>query len=99
LRDSSGQHPGVDLVGLAGQGRQSLHLLGVGDVDVPAVQLQGVVDETGSGHRLDDGVDRSTVGGKAPDQALEAVGVGGDGGDGYPLAALIERTDVQPLSA
>ena len=30
-----GQHPGVDAVGLAGQWRQPLHLLRVGDLDLP----------------------------------------------------------------
>jgi hypothetical protein len=31
-----GQHPGIDAVGLAGQRRQSLHLLRIGDLDLPA---------------------------------------------------------------
>ena len=47
------QHLRVDLVGLAGQRRQTLHLLRVGDLDVPALLLERVVDEAGTGHRLD----------------------------------------------
>jgi len=47
------QDPGVDLVGLAGQRRQALDLLGVGDRDLPARLLERVVDEASAGHRLD----------------------------------------------
>jgi hypothetical protein len=35
-----GQYPGVDAIGLAGQGRQSLHLLRVRDLDLPAVSRE-----------------------------------------------------------
>jgi hypothetical protein len=49
-----GQHPGVDAVGLTGQRSQTLDLLSVGDVDLPAEQLQLIVDEAGS-VRLDGG--------------------------------------------
>ena len=44
----------VGLVGLAGQGRKPLDLLRVGDLDLPALLLERVVDEPGAGHRLDD---------------------------------------------
>jgi hypothetical protein len=40
-----GQHPGVDAVGLAGKRRQSLHLLRVRDLDLPAGELEPVVHE------------------------------------------------------
>jgi hypothetical protein len=36
-----GQHPGIDPVGLAGQRRQTLDLLRIGDLDLPAGQLEG----------------------------------------------------------
>jgi hypothetical protein len=55
------QHHRVDLVGLAGQRREALDLLGVGDLHVPALLLERVVDEPGAGHRLDDGADRFCV--------------------------------------
>ncbi|MGH2716629.1 MAG: hypothetical protein ACRDM7_22635 [Thermoleophilaceae bacterium] len=55
------QHPRVDLVGLAGQGSQALDLLGVGDLDLPALLLKRVVDQPGAGHRLDHRADRLTV--------------------------------------
>jgi hypothetical protein len=55
------QHHRVDLVGLAGQRREALDLLGVGDLDVPALLLERVVDEPSAGHRLDDGADRLCV--------------------------------------
>ena len=47
-----GQHPGIDTVGLTGQGRQPLHPLRVRDLHLPARQLQLVVHETGAVHRL-----------------------------------------------
>jgi hypothetical protein len=47
----------VDRVGLAGQRCEALDPLGVGDLDVPALGLERVVDEPGAGHRLDDRVD------------------------------------------
>ena len=40
-----GQHPGADFVRLGGQGGEAFRLLGVGDVHVPTVELQGVVNE------------------------------------------------------
>jgi hypothetical protein len=56
------QHLRVDLVGLAGQRRQALHLLRVGDLDVPAFLLERVVDQAGTGHRLDHTANRLPVG-------------------------------------
>jgi hypothetical protein len=43
----------VDLVGLACQRSETLDLLGVGDLDRPALPLEGVVDDPRAGHRLD----------------------------------------------
>jgi len=48
----------VDLVGLACQRRETLDLLGVGDLDRPALLLEGVVDDPCAGHRLDHRADR-----------------------------------------
>jgi hypothetical protein len=56
-----GQHPGVDPVGLAGQRRQPLDLLRVGDLDLPARELEPVVHEARAVHRLDRGADRRAV--------------------------------------
>jgi hypothetical protein len=47
-----GQHPGIDPVGLARQRRQPLHLLRIGDLDLPAGQLEPVVHEARAVHRL-----------------------------------------------
>jgi hypothetical protein len=55
------QYPGVNAVGLAGKRRESLHLRRVGDLDLPAVQLELVVDEAGAGHRLDRRLQRLPV--------------------------------------
>ena len=48
-----GQHPRVDLVGLARQGREALDLDRVCDLDFPAAALERVVHEAGAVHRLD----------------------------------------------
>ena len=55
------QNQRVGLVGLAGKRRQSLDPLGVGDLDVPALLLERVVDHSGAGHRFDDGADGLVV--------------------------------------
>ena len=47
-----GENPRVDLVCLAGKRRKALHLLRVGDLDRPAREHQGVMDEAGTVHRL-----------------------------------------------
>jgi hypothetical protein len=46
-----GEDPRVDLVGLAGQRCESLHLLRVGDLDVPSHELGAVVDKARAFHR------------------------------------------------
>ena len=56
------QDLGVDPIRLAGKRRQALDLLGVCDLDVPALCLERVVDEAGPGHRLDHGRDGLSVG-------------------------------------
>jgi hypothetical protein len=43
----------VDVVGLAGQGREAVDLLRVGDQDVPPELFERVVHEPRTGHRLD----------------------------------------------
>jgi hypothetical protein len=50
-RDSSGEHPGVDPVGLTGKRGQAFDLLGVGDGDLEAGQLELVMHEAGAVHR------------------------------------------------
>jgi hypothetical protein len=70
-----GQHPRVDLVGLAGQRRQTLDLLRVCDLDLPALLLERVVDEASPGHRLDHRVNRLAVAGDLADEAAQAIGV------------------------
>jgi hypothetical protein len=70
-----GQHPGIDPVGLAGQRRQSLHLLRVGDLDLPAGQLEPVVHETCAVHRLDRRAERRAVSANPLAQATQTVGI------------------------
>jgi hypothetical protein len=70
-----GQHPGVDPVGLTGKRRQALHLLRVGDLDPPAVQLEPIVHEASAVHRLDRGADRLAVASEPLAQVLQPVSI------------------------
>jgi hypothetical protein len=68
-----GQHPGIDPIGLARQRRQSLHLLGVGDLDLPARELEPVVHEPRPVHRLDRRANRLAVVRESLAQAAESI--------------------------
>ena len=63
----------VDAVGLAGERRESLCLLRVGDQDVEAEPLERVMDEACSGHRLDDSAHRLAVSRDAAVEVAQAV--------------------------
>jgi hypothetical protein len=68
-----GQHPGVDPVGLAGERCQPLHLLRVGDLNLPTVKLEPIVHEPGAVHRLDRCSNRLAVVREAFAQASKSV--------------------------
>ena len=70
-----GEHPGVDAVGLTGERCESFYLLRVGDLDLPAVKLEPIVDEPRAVHRFDRGADRLTVTSKPLAQATKSVSV------------------------
>jgi hypothetical protein len=70
-----GQHQGVDSVRLARERGQTLHLLRVCDLDLPAHQLESVVHEPRAVHRLDRGADRLAAAIKPLVQAAKPVGV------------------------
>jgi hypothetical protein len=70
-----GEHPGVDAIGLARQRCESLYFLRVGDLDLPAVELEPIVHEPGAVHRLDRGADRLAVTLEPLAQAAESVRV------------------------
>jgi hypothetical protein len=53
--------------------RQPLHLLRVGDLDLPTVKLEPIVHETGAIHRLDRGTNRLTVTIEPPAQATKSI--------------------------
>jgi hypothetical protein len=55
-----GQHPGVDLVGLAGKRGDVSDLARVGDFDRPACALELVLDPDRAAHHLDAGPDLGT---------------------------------------
>ena len=64
-----GQHPGVDPVGLARQRRDPPRSLRVRDPHVPPRQLELIVHEPGTVHRLDRRADRFAVTREPPTQA------------------------------
>jgi hypothetical protein len=70
-----GQHPGVDAVGLTGERRQPLHLLGVRDLDPPARQLEPIVHEPCPVHRLDRRSDRRAMTVESSRQAVQPIGI------------------------
>jgi hypothetical protein len=93
-----GQHPGVDPVGRARQRGQPLDLLGVGDGDLPAGQLELVMNEAGAVHRLDRCSHRPAVGGGLAGQPTQPVGIWWCGGDLDRAALGIKQVDIQPVA-
>ncbi len=92
-----GEDPGVDLVGLGGQGGQALDLLRIRDLDIPAVQLEGVVNEARAVHRLDGGADGVPTTSDLLDEVAQPVCVGWAQSGGDPLAGIVEDADVEAL--
>jgi len=94
------QDPRVDRVGLAGQRRETLDLLSVGDLDRPARLLERVVDEASAGHRLDHRANRLAITLlDPPRQASQRVGVRWHRQLIQLLSPLGEQADVDLLSA
>ncbi len=94
-----GEDPRVDLVGLAGEWCETLHLLRVGDLDVPSHELEAVVDKAGTVHRLDRRAHRSAEGRHFLGEVTEPVEIGRGLGDGELCASFVEHADVESLSA
>ena len=93
-----GEHPGVDLVGLGGEGGAPLHLHRVGDLDVPATELELVVDEAGAVHRLDDRAHLVAVAGDPGDELPEPEGLGRGRGHFDRPTVLVEHVHIKPLA-
>jgi hypothetical protein len=93
-----GQDPSVGPVGLAGQRGQALDLLGVGDGDLPAGQLELVMDEPGAAHRLDRCPHRLSVGSVWPTRPRSPSASGGAVVTWTMLALGIEQVHVQPVA-
>jgi hypothetical protein len=70
-----GQHVSVDLVGLGGQGCQTLCFHRIGDRHVPAGELELIVDEAGARHRLDDRADLLAIAQDAIGERTQGVSV------------------------
>jgi hypothetical protein len=93
-----GQDPGIDAVGLARERRESLHLGGVRDLHLEAVQLELIVDEAGTAHRLDRRPQRLPMPTKADGQAAKTVRVGGCSPHLDGLASLVEQVKSETLA-
>ncbi len=93
-----GQHPSVDPIGLAGQRRQPLHLLRVGDLDLPASALELVVDEARSVHRLNRRTDRRTMTIEPFRQAAQTVGIRWRRTDLDCRTISVEQMEVETLA-
>jgi hypothetical protein len=78
--------------------RQSFHLGGVGDLDLPAMQLELVVDETGAGHRLDRRPHRLTEAADPAGQATQTIRIGRRRTHLNRLTRLIEQVKVETLA-
>jgi hypothetical protein len=93
------QHPRVDLVGLTGQRRQPLDLLRVGDLDLPALLLERVVNQPGPAHRLDHRAHRLPIDHvDPPGQAPQRLRIRRRGELLQVLADLGQQTDIDPAS-
>jgi hypothetical protein len=97
-RHSSGQHPGVDPVGRAGQRGQALDLVGVGDGDRPAGQLELVMDEAGAVHRPGRRPHRLPMSSGLAGQPTQPIGIWWCGGDLDGAALGIQQVHVQPVA-
>jgi hypothetical protein len=93
------QHPGVDPVGLAGKRRESLHLLRVGDLDLPADALELVVDEARSVHRLDRRTDRRAMAIKPFRQSAQTIRIRRGRTDLDRRTISAEQMEVETLAA
>jgi hypothetical protein len=92
------QHPRVDPVGLARQWRQPFDLLRVGDLHLPAAQLELVVDEPGAVHRPGRRDHRLPQPGDLAGQPTQPVNVWWRGGDLYRLARFVHQMHIHPLA-
>jgi hypothetical protein len=93
-----GQHPGVDAVGLAGKGRKPVQLLRIGDLDLPARELEPVVDEPRPVHRLDRGAHRRSVTGDTLVQAVQPVSIGRSSATLDYRTLAVEQVEVETLA-
>jgi hypothetical protein len=98
-RVAAGQlgQPGVDPVGLSGQRGRALDLVGVGDGDRPAGQLQLVMDNAGP---FIDSIAAlpAAVSGGLPGRPAQPVGIRRPGGDLDGAALGIEQPHIQPVA-
>ena len=91
-----GQHPGVDLVGLARQRREPLDLLRIGDQHLPTVLFQRVVHEPSAGHRLDHRPHRLSS--QTLSEMAQAVGIRRRSRLRDQLPGLVEQANIEPAS-
>jgi hypothetical protein len=94
-----GQDPGVDPIGLAGQRGEPLRPLGVCDPHVPADELELIVDEAGTGHRLDRCQDWTLLAAETVDEVSKAIMIGRASADRGWLTIGEQGMPVETLAA
>jgi hypothetical protein len=87
------------MVALAGERGEPLHSRRVGDLDLPALQLELIVHEAGAVHRLDRCLDRLLVAVESSGEAAQPVTVGWRRPDLDRLPALVAQVEVEASSA
>ncbi len=93
-----GEDPGVDPVGLGGERGEPLDLHRVGDLDIPAEKLEGVVHEASPVHRLDRRGHLLAVPADDPNQRPQGITVGSDSRDLDRPTVLVEHVHIEPLA-
>ena len=71
----------------------------VGDLDVPARKLDGVVNRSRASHRLDRCVHRTAIGGHLSYEMAKPVAVRRSRRDYHLLSVFVEHAHIQSLSA
>jgi len=92
---------GVDAVRPAREGREAVHFLRIGELDRPAGELEGVVDEAGAVHRLNDAEHLALAEalGEVAGDVSQPVRVRRPGRLLEDRAAVVHHTDVEPRPA
>ncbi len=93
-----GEHPGVDPVGLGRERGKGPGPGRIGDEDIPAGELEGVVDEMGAVHRFDDRGHLLTGPCEPADEILQRPPLGRHRSHRDRLACFVEHVHIDLLA-